>query len=477
MPSERIPFINQQATGLDEIAGAGREAMNVIVDSAGSVRRRPGISLWSTSTVDSRGLDTIHVTVNGDVFALSASPPLRQLYKVTPTGSAEVAGVDLVGTLRPVIAETESILVFAAGDDMVKMTFSPEETTLLGGSPPKASHVVAQSSRLAANDVVTDKTKVRYSGPALGSSFSGFENWGITNGAGFFTAEARPDPVIALHENTNEIFVFGTTSIQLWAPDATGVFSSVATREHGIGATHSIVRIEQSFGYLDHRRRIVVTDGRATEVISGPIQRELDEMETVEDCFGFRVTIGPTDAVVWTFPSSGRSFVYQKGSGWGQWQGWDDTTTNWEPLNAIAAAHNPITNETLVALQDGRVGVFETGATTDLGVRIVARVTTGFGNHKTDRLKHCSRVRLAMKRGEIAGPEGPQAWLTYRDRPGDNWNANRMPVDLGRSTDTDIVVEFPSLGTYRRRQWRFEFSGTEDLVLTEASEDFDVLGD
>jgi len=39
------------------------------------------------------------------------------------------------------------------------------------------------------------------------------------------------------------------------------------------------------------------------------------------------------------------------------------------------------------------------------------------------------------------------------------------------------VLEFPSLGVYRRREWRFEFTGLEDLTLTEASEEFEVLGD
>lgn len=473
--AERIPFAPQQSTGLDELAGAGQEAINVVIDESGSVRRRPGIERWCSENLGGP-VDALHATVNGEVYALRGEGPVRQFYKVTETGAAALDGIDLVGSLKPVIAETESILVFTAGNDPVKLVLADDETSILGGGPPQASHVIAQSSRLMMNDTQIDKTKVYFSAPALGSSFAGFEVWSIADGdAGFFTAEARPDPVVALGENTNEAFVFGTTTIQVWSPDARVVFFPTSTREHGLGAAYSLVKGEQFFFYMDHRHRFVLSDGREAQVISGPIQRAIDEIEDVSDCFGFRVQIGPTDAVAWTFPSDGRTFVYQRGAGWGQWHGWSDSSNNFRPLTVRSVTHNPVTGETLCGLEDGTIGVFRTGQATDLETRIVSRATTGYLNRGTDARKHCRKVRLAMRRG-VPGPSPhPVGFLSYRDRPGD-WEA-RIPVDLGGSTDTEIVVEFPSLGVYRRRQWRFEFSGTEDLVLTEASEEFLVLGD
>lgn len=480
--AERIPFVNQQGTGLDELAGAGREAFNVIVDSSGSVRRRPGLEYWCPVQVDARGLDGIYATVNGQVFALSASDPVRQLYKVGTGGATAVAGIDLVGNQRPVFAETESILAFTAGNQINKYVFADNVTTVLGGSPPLASHVVANSSRLLVNDVAVDKTKVWFSGQALGSSFDGFETWNDAfPTSGFFTAEARPDPILALHETTNELFIFGTTTVQIWGPDTNFVFVPLSTTEHGLGAIYSVLRIEQSFAYLDNRRRFVVSDGRGSEVISGPIQRALDELTTVSDCFGFRVSVGPTDVVCWTFPSDGRTFVFQKGSGWGQWSSWSLDTNNFTALGVLAVTHNPVTNETLAATDDGKVGVFKTGTATDFDVggvfsnRIQAQVTTGFVNRGTDARKHCRKVRIAMRRGESQTATGPVAFLYFRDRPG-AWETP-IPVDLGASSDTEVVLEFPSLGVYRRRQWKFEFAGTADMVLTEASEEFQVLGD
>lgn len=471
---QRIPFVNQQGTGLDELAGAGREAMNIVVDSVGSVRRRPGLALWcADGVVDADGLDAIHATVNGDVYALGASPPVRQMYKITTGGFIPLAGTDLLGDLRPSIAETESILAIAAGDSPNKLVFATDTTSYLGGITAKPSHFIAQTSRLLANDNQGDKTKVYYSGPALGSSFAGFEDWSILGAGGFFTAESRPDPVIALAETTNEVYVFGTTTVQVWGPDANLVFVPLATREHGLGARNSIVRVDQSFAYLDHRRRFVVADGRDMEVISGPVQRALDEISDISDAYGFRVNIGPVDALCWTFPANGKTYAFQKGSGWGQWTGWNEQTNNYKAFPALAVTHNPITNETIAGLTDGRVGVFRSGQLTDIDERVQASVTTGFLNRGTDSRKHCRKVRVAMRRGEAQSATGPQAWLYFRDRPG-AWESP-IPLDLGGSTDTEIVLEFPSLGTYRRREWRFVFSGTEDLTLTEASEEFEVL--
>lgn len=474
MPQDRIPFGPQQATGLDELAGGGREAFNVVMDSLGSVRRRPGTALWSTVLVDARGIDALHATVDGEVFALSASPPNRTIYKVTPTGRLALPGVGVGGMRRPVIAETESILAIAAGSDMVKLVLATETSSLLGGSPPESSHVIAQSTRLLANDVASaDKTKVYFSNQALGSSYAGFEQWGVLVGGGFFTAEARPDPVLALAENTNEVFVWGTTTLQVYGPDAVFVFAPLSTREHGLSAPYSVVKVDMAFAWLDHRRRFVLGDGRAMEVISQPIQRALDELTKVSDCFGYRVAIGPTDAIVWSFPTDGRTFVYQTGVGWGQWL--DPVTSSGLPSPVQSATHDPTTNATIVGVEAGVLLTYQTGLTTDSGNPILSRVTTGFENRKTDSRKHCQKVRLAMRRGETAATTGPHAWLRWRDRPG-AWT-DEVPVDLGATTDTEVVVEFPSLGVYRRRQWQFEFSGTDDLVLTSATEDFEPLGD
>lgn len=471
--AEPIPFGSAQRSGLEELAGAGVVSMNVYTDDLGTVRRRPGISVYSEATteqIDPDGLSGIFVTDSGQVLAVGGGKK-RWIYEVTTNGVRQLS-TPLPGLGRPTFAQTEMLVVIAGGSYMLRYVRSDGSTALLGGDPPQASHVIAMNLRLLGNDAVLDKTKVRFSDISQGTlSYAGHEDWTATNPvtAGSFTAESRPDPVVAIGENTNEIFVWGSNSTQLWAPDPTFGFAPTSTTEFGLGAPYSPVKADQHFFWLDQYRRFIMSDGRTRNDTSGDIAATIDSIETFSDCFGYRVTEGPMDAVAWTFPTDGRTFAFQKGSGWAQWSGYNK---NWTRFKVNASCYNPIDGATLVATTDGYIGKFDPSATTDLGDPINAYTVTGYIDRGTDQKKWCRCVRLSLRRGCVTGATGPQAWLCWRDRPG-AWQG-RVPVDLGRSGDTEIVVECRSLGVYRRRQWMFEFSGSEELVLVRASEDFEV---
>jgi hypothetical protein len=233
-----------------------------------------------------------------------------------------------------------------------------------------------------------------------------------------------------------------------------------------------VIRDDHSFAWLDHSRRFVHGDGRSVEILSDPIQQVLDNMTRVDDCFGFRVLRGPIDAFVWVFPADGRSFCYQKGGGWSQWMSWNDLI-GWArmPINAHARVVGSADN--LVGLTDGKIGLLTPSTQTDLGTPIQAYVMTGYLNRDADRWKQCVSVRLALQRGLGSWTTEPVASLQWRD-DGGPWQSP-IKVSLGISGDQEIVVELRGLGTYRRRQWRFHFRGTEELVLAGATEEYEVL--
>jgi hypothetical protein len=318
--------------------------------------------------------------------------------------------------------------------------------------------------------------------------------------SGSFVAEGRTDQVVAITENSNEVWVFGSTSLQTFQTDATLVYVSQATMEYGCATPFGIIKRDQEFAWLDDKRRFIRSDGRDAEPFSQPIQQTLEELERVDDCFGYRVVTGPIDAYVWSFPTDGRSLVYQVGGGWSTWMSYDDKLANWVPL--VVTAHTFVlnSNDNLVGLADGRLGVLRNGENTDLGARIPAYIETGFLDRGTDSRKNCIAVRVALRRGntpavispaevvDYAGPEcqtpsgpaddvsvaeEPFGTLTYRDDEG----AWRTPFQLsfGKSGDRQIVLTFRSLGIYQRRQWRITFHGTSDFVLAGVSEEYLVL--
>lgn len=480
MAEAPVVFANIQQSGWEALSGAPPVVMNVVIDGRGTVRRRPAIVTYDqvpSAVIDSNGVDGLHVTNAGNIYAVGASlGSAHKVYRLADGASRELPGV-ITGFERPTFAETQSILVMAASGPLTKVELSDDRISRLGGDPPSASHVVANALRLSANDVTVDPNKVRYSGISDSpTDFSGFEQWsfGGIGLSGFYSAEARPDPVLALGEDTNEVFVFGQTNVQLFTPDPSSVYVPVSTREFGISAPYSVVKFDNRFAWLDHRRRFIVSDGRESEDISAEINQVLQDMTTVSDCFGYRANVGIVDALVWTFPTEGRTYAYQNGAGWCQWRGRTANQTNWGPFTALSAVHRSDTDETLVGTLDGHVGQFQMGVADDLGSTIVAFAETGFLTRDTGRKKQCTALHLHFRRPQQAvGDSDVIGLLSWSDSPG-VWNTPRQ-LRLDTRAGSNPVVTLRSLGIYRKRAWRFEFSSAEDLVLSEVSEEYEVL--
>lgn len=482
MPQAEISFGNNQESSYDELGGASPSAINVVIDPKGVVTKRPGITTYTeapSGVIDATGITGLFAANDGQLFAVGGTPNARKIYKLANGAALDLSALPnsaVRGLGRPTFTETEVFMVIAGGTNIQKVRLDTLESSLLGGNPPLATHILANSSRLLANDATVDKTKVRFSGISQGTAdTSGHEQWdstGLDEDGGFFTAEARPDPVIAVHENTNEVFVWGKDNVQIFSPDASSIFAPSATRESGTIAPYSIIKQGQDFFWLDQHRRIVYSDGRTFQNLEAPIKRQLDELSTPSDCFGYRVFLGHVDCLVWTFPTDGRTFAYQIGGGWSEWNGWDSSQANFQRfiVNAHHLRRDGGTN--VVGTQSGRVGKLSLDSFSDLDDPIVARVDSGFIDRGTDNYKLCRAVKLVIRRGSRASASLGR--LEWRDDTG-NWNGP-IYIDTGATGDNDCVRQFRGLGIYRRRQWRFSFSDTAQLSLVKVTETFDTLG-
>lgn len=481
MPTEAIPFGPNQQSGLEPLSATIHLAVNVVIDATGAVRRRPGISRYEEAPagpVDPDGIDGMHVTVSGKVYLAGGSAPSRKLYRVAGGMAADLSGSNeglLIGEGRPVWAETEAMVAVTAGSLPQKILLDTDESSRLGGGPPVCSHIIANTGRLLANNVLTNLNRINFSDIAAGSATAGHETWlsdGV-NDAGNYTGGSRPDPVLALREKGDEVFMFGRTFMQVHTPtpDGPDAYGTLTANEAGCGAPYSVVRADNSFLWLDHRRRFVSSDGREVAIISGPIQKTLDDMERVSDAFGYRLVLGPVDVCVWTFPADGRSFAYANG-GWSQWTSWNEVSATFARLEVTSAVVHPVTGQNILGMADGRVGLFDHHTQTDFAKTIPVRAFTGYLNHGTDRIKHALGVTLCFRRGATTtGPE-PTVILSWRDDEGE-WSPG-VEVGLGEPGDTHPVVVLRSLGTYRRRQWRLDFDGHSEFCLVAASEEFEL---
>jgi hypothetical protein len=385
-----------------------------------------------------------------------------------------------------VFVETEALLVLAGGAEMGKIDIRPEtfsapnfstnadyhEMSFLGGCPPLASHIVGNSSRILANDTQLDQTKVRYSDISQGIvEYTGHETWSPSPGAaGFFTAEARPDSIVAIAENTNDIFVFGKTSLQLFSPDGSTTFAPSITRELGCLAPYSVVKFDDRYVWLDHLTRVVASDGREWEDVGAPVQKTLDALTTPSDCYAYRFSDGFADCIVFRFETDSVTLVWQPGVGWGTWVNGDPSSPSMFPVLSHHSRQDGGLN--VVGLADGTIRTLSITNTTDLGTAIQAYVSSGSLDRDSPNRKFCEAVDLAFKR--TSALNGLTCTLEWRDDLSNNWEG--ATIELGVADgDLNPVVTLRSLGVYRRRQWRFRFPNSAELFLVSARERFQVL--
>lgn len=478
MPEAPLRLGPIQSDSYEELAGGSPAAINAVVDALGAVRRRPGFSasaLAPSATVDAAGIHGLHVAANGLVLATSGFEAPGKIYRLTPAAAVQL-GSPIFSYQRPQFAETEAIVAISGVGTLRRVDLaSPYAHTALGGSPPNGSQIISHAGRLLTDDPNWNG-RINYSAPAAGSSTAGHEQWGAVvtalGNSGFFTAEARPDRLVALRDNTNEVAAFGATSTQFFVPDAAFVYVPLSTKEYGCSASASVVRDEESYAWLDHRRRFVMSDGRSFQEIGAPVRAAVEGFSRVDDCFGLRVIRRFFDGIIWTFPSEGVSLVFQKDAGWSTWLGWSTSTNNYAPLGFTAAANTPDASEVLVGTSTGTIRKLDFESQTDEGDPVPFSVTTGFQNHQTDLRKQCLCLRLTLRRGVHVAQDG-EIKVEYRDDPG-SWVTART-VGLGKTGDREPVIHLRGLGVYRRRQWRITATGSEELTIASAVEEIRPL--
>jgi len=469
MPTAPIIFGDVQESGDQQLAGASPLAVNVLTDGKGAVRRRPGISAWSgfpSTAPEATDIEGIHA-FEGDIYYVTDT---RKVYKIDPSLAVSTAlstaalSTRLSGSGRPTFAASKFRLVIAGGLEPQKVEPGATAAARLGGSPPYSNQVAALSARLFSDDRTSSATigQIRFSETGT----AGEETWDALN---YAEAEGRPDGVITLRENGNELWAFGDNTLQIFSADPVAVIAPGRTQNIGCAAASSVILFDESFAWLDNHRRFVVSDGRGYQEISAPIAGTIDAIATASDCFGFRVDIDQFDCLVWVFPTDGRAFCYA-GGGWSQWQGW---TNNQGYTTFPAKSHYffDASNLHLVGLASGKIAKIDVGATDDMGDLLKAEVRTGFVNRGTDAWKDCHAVRLICKRGATA-ITAPIMRLSWRDDLGDF--CSPINVSLGTSGQYVHTEELRGLGTYRSRQWKVEMTDAADWILARVEEDYAI---
>lgn len=465
-----IPF-GGEASGFDELAGANPYFTNALVDAASVIRARPGIAAWaefpvyppSTSAVTMMaafGDKLIYATEGGQLFAW--------------TGPGVAVPLSLGGgpsvldyAMRPMAASRgSSIFVIAAGG--VPQKISPGLVAdNLGGSPPAFDGVVIIARRIVG---CKTGTGLLYWSGVLDADY---ELWDV--GIEFREAEAKGDDLVTLSASARELYAFGTETVEVYSPDDVNTFAPVSAIETGLIAARSVVRWNNQHAWLDNQLQLVLTDCHSfneDSIISGDVQRTLEKMSTVYDCWAFRMNLAGHDCLCWVFPIEGRVFAYDTTSKtWGQWYGWTAGRLGpWAPTSFYYWQERGLL---LVGMANGSIAELTFDAYTDLGAPIAWRARSGFVDHGASQMKAPLQAHMRFRRGEAATTTAAVE-VTWRDDLG-AWAAPlRLP--LGTPGDAQPTTEITPCGTpYHQRQWEVSSTAAEAIAMTGARETYELL--
>lgn len=478
MPEQKgkIDFASGQRSGDEPLGGAIPQSVNVLVDGVGAIHIRPGIAVWdgfgqSPLYDDETSVDGI-IVWNGYVVYVTSD---RLIHAIVGPGngtdiSDTTAATQLDGPNRPVLVTTRDLTVIAGGGQL-QVWEGPGAglSRRIAGTVPAATHVVAAYNRLIVNPV-GNTGQIQWS-----ESAGDVEDW-IGE---FAELNSKPDPLPALYENTNELIGGGTETVQVGVLEnvvPNGVrFNSVRTWSSGFGAPYGFAANDETFGFLDSRMRIQLSNGRAYKAISDRgITSDLQSFERTDDCWGFRAQVAGWNLLGWHFPTVGRTFVWDVDrESWSEWRGF--AAGQWAPWVATSMAFWADEKLHLVGLPDGTIGALDGDTLSDNGEPIVAEIYSGFTDHGVDNWKQNISIRLAFRRGlgTFGRAPGPNCQLFWRDDTG-AWE-DPVELELGNVDDPNPVIEVRSLGVYRTRQWRLRFSDNVPVAFVGAVETFEVL--
>lgn len=468
-----IPFSQGQASGLSELSGASPMQRNVLPDALGALHVRPGIRQWADFTTAPHTGSVIGMYVwRGNLLFLYED---RSLWAMTAPDSFLDLGITLGGTGKPVWTYDQTRVVVTGGGAPVQWQGAGPAALLApaatdpSGAQLALTHIQYSAQRFIGN--INDNSGIlQWTPPGPGSHTS----WPIV-GPYYAEAEANPDPVVATWANVNEVFAFGTRSMQVYVPDPAVGFSVASSLQVGCIAPYSVIVLEDgTVAWLDDNHRLVLSGGRDSQVLSEPsMSTTIRELGTVTDCWGCNIMIGTWDLLVWSFPTAERTVYYDRTTK--KWGEFDSLDSNGESVGWLPTSYMfwPDKNIHLVGLADGTIGELTFSASTDKGQTLRGLSRTGFIDAGTFNRKTCKRVDFQLRRDQAVGitPTDPRVEYRYRDSLG-TWS---LPDYLALGGSYQPVVTKWAKGQFRQRQHEITFSNASDFVLAGATQTLETM--
>lgn len=308
------------------------------------------------------------------------------------------------------------------------------------------------------------------------SATGNYTSWTTTD---FLSAESNNDYIIRLETMWNELYLFGTNTIEVWFNDPTTTFTRYdgAYSDVGTLSKDSIVQIENSFFFLSSDGMISEFNGRNRSVVSTQINSELSKYTNIKNSFGFKLHFHGRYFYCISFLDNKVTWAYDTMlKRWFKLGFYDTSNAEYKVFAANNAAIDE--NNTITYIGDiedtGNIYRLSTDIYKDSASFKRCEIETGSINHGTYGSKKSSRITFDILRGKVNELSDSDIVSVRFQDENKSWS-NSVNFHLGNAGDSNLVA-FRRLGIYRSRKYKFVYTGNTPFVMSIPEEEIELLG-
>jgi hypothetical protein len=431
---------------------------------AGYLNRAPGLRLLQTiGTGPIRGM-WAHETFGNDFYVASGT----EFYKLTSLTGTPVKLGDISGTGPVSIADNGYQLFIACNGpsyiyDEQAGTFGP----ITDVDFPGALTVCFIDGYFVFNE--PDSQRIWTT-----ALLNGFD----IDALGFASAEGAPDNIQAVWANHRELWVYGSSTIEVWynagTPDFAFTRLQGAFAEHGLAATFSVAKLDNGLFWLGADPRgygVVFRDQgySGLRISTHAVEFAIQQYPVISDAVGYSYQQSGHAFYVLSFPTANVTWVFDVSSGvWHERAGWD----NGHFTRHLSNCQVNFEQTTVVgSYNTGQICALDLDVYEDLGqpqrwLRSWRALPTG-----TNDLKRTAHHALQLDVEAGVGLNGitqgtnPQVNLRWSDDGGHTWG-NYHARSIGKIGEYGKRVIWRRLGmTEKLRDRVYEISGTDPVKI------------
>lgn len=452
---------------LDQWAATIVDMVPVVIEGELQLLKRPGLDEF-VDTGTSLPIDGLYWWDAQNVVLVVSNGRVWKITDQSGTMTEITGSTALIDSALVSFADDGTRCFMANGANMVHTDLSTLTTLADADAPTNVTHVAYLDGYILATVGSTGRVQ-----------FSGINDTLTWAALDFFSAEARPDPVLAMKEGFRELALLGRESVEFWANDGVTPFSRISgsAQPYGIAAPYSLALVGNTWMWLSDKRQFVTMQGRQVVPVSSPYDQVLHSYVAVDDAVGYTHIINGFPIYVLNFPTARQTLAYNYVTQqWHKWGYWDSSRGIYERYRGLSYCYARKWNLHLVGdYANGIIYKASREFHTDNSNPIRSLIRTGHVSYGNEVRKVSDVLRLRCKRGQgSASVTNPQVVMRQRIDNKPRWSNERWK-SLGQVGQHELTIDWRRNGIYRTIQREFIHSDDSDFVVVGAKEQVQFL--